>query len=288
MATNVNIPKIHEIFSYNIVPRGRLYGSAKNFKLRVHVKNLHEYYTVSDLTSSTTVTKLKEKLEAITGIPTPLQRLYFLDQCDMVDGQTLECFHILPNSKLSLRLFKPWQEIIEACCKGNVERLEKLLPLNRGKLSEWDKFYIYVAIFVATHRGHMNILERLLQTNVDVKNCLPSGRHPLLIAVQRKQLKCTEVLLGRRVRAHEWSNNREALHNWKVQARVKANYEKVKEKMQQWEHARSYRMTKAQMFDSTIPTWIQGPLAKKYLCIILDGTVTAKELSRGERKVFRP
>ena len=70
MATDVNIPKIHEIFSYNIVPRGKLYGSAKNFKLRVHVKYLQEYYTVTDLTSSTTVTKLKEKLEAITGIPT--------------------------------------------------------------------------------------------------------------------------------------------------------------------------------------------------------------------------
>ena len=51
----------------------------------------------------------------------PLQELCFLDQCSLVDGHTLSYFHVLPDAKLTLRFFKPWQDIVAACCKGNME-----------------------------------------------------------------------------------------------------------------------------------------------------------------------
>lgn len=72
--------------------------------------------------------------------------------------------------------------------------LKELLPLEKSDLSEWDQYYIYIAVFIATHRGDDKVLEKLLRDDLDLERTLPSGKHPLLVAVERRSLKCTEKI----------------------------------------------------------------------------------------------
>ena len=72
--------------------------------------------------------------------------------------------------------------------------LEQILPLNEKPLSRWSNYCIYVAVFVVTHRGHADLLSRLLKSKVDIRFTLPSGRHPLSVAVNQGHLECTEEI----------------------------------------------------------------------------------------------
>ena len=72
--------------------------------------------------------------------------------------------------------------------------LKQLLPLGKEKLTEWDQYSMYIAAFITSHRGYSTILQELLKTKFNLKRKLPSGRHPLLVAVRRGHIKCVEVI----------------------------------------------------------------------------------------------
>lgn len=72
--------------------------------------------------------------------------------------------------------------------------LKELLPLSKPVLTEWDQFSIYVAAFILAHRGHADVLREILRRGVNLKRELPSGRHPSLVSVERKNLKCAEAI----------------------------------------------------------------------------------------------
>ena len=55
--------------SYKIAPRTGLYGSAKCFRVRIHIKCTNEFFTIDGLNGSTTVRELKDKIEDLAGIP---------------------------------------------------------------------------------------------------------------------------------------------------------------------------------------------------------------------------
>ena len=90
----------------------------------------------------------------------------------------------------------------------------------------------------------------------------------------------------RRIRPHEWNNDRMSLTNWSLQDRIKATMDRIATKTPVLSTDVNSRMTNSQRFDSSLPTWMRGEHAQMYLCDILDGSRTPTP--EVERPVFRP
>ena len=55
----------------------------------------------------------------------------------------------------------------------------------------------YVALFVASHRGHASIVSKLMALGISACREMPSGRSAIQVAIFKKRTSCVNALVGK-------------------------------------------------------------------------------------------
>lgn len=55
----------------------------------------------------------------------------------------------------------------------------------------------YVALFIASHRGHAKVVSWLMGLGIDACRKMPSGRSAIHVAVYKGRVACVNLLVGR-------------------------------------------------------------------------------------------
>ncbi|KAM4832726.1 ankyrin repeat domain-containing protein 60 [Urocitellus parryii] len=180
------------------------------FFLRVRLEDTGEVFRVSNCRGDTTVRELREDLDLIVGIPFNLQRLHYLDQGDMTDDGTLKFHDVVPGGVISLSIwhYDGWIELVLAAVEGDLSKLSCLgitedsfyrtansRSLEGEKWKRWTSQRAFVALYIASHRGHCDAVRYLLEQGTSFLDSTPLGRTPLHVAVAMGRLDCMKLLL---------------------------------------------------------------------------------------------
>lgn len=55
----------------------------------------------------------------------------------------------------------------------------------------------YAALYIASHRGHSQVVSRLMSLGIDPCRKMPSGRSPIHVAIHSKRIACLNLLVGK-------------------------------------------------------------------------------------------
>ena len=55
----------------------------------------------------------------------------------------------------------------------------------------------YVALFIASYRGHANIVSKLMALGINACRKMPSGRSAIQVAIFKKRINCVNALVGK-------------------------------------------------------------------------------------------
>jgi len=272
---------ISRICSKMYLKNGELY------KLRVLNETTNDRCVIKDVNKSTTVEILKEKIEGLTGIPSFLLQLYYLDECPLLSSKHLGYFHVQGDAKLRANVWRSHRQLVVAARKGDLEDLVKELQSKSSTCkTRFDPERCLTALYIACYYGNCDIVEYLLKQGVECRKKLPSGKDSIFVAALRGNIKCVELLLRRKVRPHEWNNERMSLTNWELQDRIKTTLDRIEQTKTTTNACTQSRLTYSQHYDSSFATWYTGSHAQLYLCEILKGT-KRKDREDG-RPVFKP
>jgi len=86
----------------------------KRFRLKVSVNLIDGEYVITKIDRSMKILTLKEKLEYESGIPSHLLQLYYLDECELRNDDSVNYYHILPDATLNANIFWPWRNLMMA------------------------------------------------------------------------------------------------------------------------------------------------------------------------------
>nr|XP_039255911.1 ankyrin repeat domain-containing protein 60-like [Styela clava]XP_039255913.1 ankyrin repeat domain-containing protein 60-like [Styela clava]XP_039255914.1 ankyrin repeat domain-containing protein 60-like [Styela clava] len=290
-------------------------NATKEFSVDVLLKETNEVFTVKNVTVQMTVETLKVNLEIIAGIPKPLQRLMYLDEGDMEDNSTLQHHDIVSGAKITMKIWRTWMHLIQACVKGELREVMKLgvTPDSEyqdpnsnfmGKERRIDWFFERqsVALYVSAHRGRVDIMKKLISKGADVSKATKCGRTALHVAAASGQDACVDLLLsygaGELIKsednfgktplllASEWghksSERRLFLFQWQVRAsQMKADVSKSDKDLMAH-----------QMFDSSLKTHLQGCQSQLYFSNVLppqefEGTALESKHSKHYHKILQ-
>lgn len=73
---------------------------------------------------------------------------------------------------------------------------EPFRPGDQSKNSQFNE-KATVALYIAAHRNHIQMVSRLVQAGVEPVKKLPSGRSPIHVAVDRGNVTCVSILIGK-------------------------------------------------------------------------------------------
>ncbi|XP_059752029.1 ankyrin repeat domain-containing protein 60 [Balaenoptera ricei] len=167
-------------------------------------------FRVTGCRSDMTVRELKEELDLIAGIPFNLQRLQYLDQGILMDNATLKFHDVVPGGIISLRIwhYDGWTELVLAAVEGDSSKLSCLgvaedsfyRTTNSQHFDDkqWEKWIsqrAFMALCVASHRGHSEAVQYLLEHGANCQGRSPVGRTPLHVAAAMSRLDCISLLL---------------------------------------------------------------------------------------------
>ena len=54
----------------------------------------------------------------------------------------------------------------------------------------------YVALYIASHRGHVGVVSKLMSFNIQPCRKMPSGRSAIHVAVYKRRVACVNILVG--------------------------------------------------------------------------------------------
>ncbi|XP_072489542.1 ankyrin repeat domain-containing protein 60 isoform X1 [Notamacropus eugenii] len=183
---------------------------SKPFSLRVRLEETGEIYRLSSCHGDTTVRELKEELDLMAGIPFHFQRLLYLDQGILMDDSTLGFHDIVPGGIISMCIWHHdgWQELVLAALEGDASKLSCLgvtedslyrtphsIRLRAEKYKEWIAERAFVALYIATHRGHFEAVRFLLENGANCLAKTPVGRTALHVAAAMGHINCINLLL---------------------------------------------------------------------------------------------
>ncbi|XDA82479.1 hypothetical protein R6Z07M_012355 [Ovis aries] len=181
------------------------------FAMRVLLEDSGEMFRVTNCRSNMTVRELKEELDLTAGIPFNLQRLQYLDQGILMDDATLKFHDVIPGGIISLCIwhYDGWTELVLAAVEGDSSKLACLgvaedtfyRTANSGRFDDrqWKKWIsqrAFVALYVASHRGHSEAVQYLLEHGANCQGRSPVGRTPLHVAAAMSRLDCISLLLN--------------------------------------------------------------------------------------------
>ncbi|CAH3168941.1 unnamed protein product, partial [Porites lobata] len=217
-----------------------------------------------------------------------LQRLTYFDDLDMEDNRRLSFFHVVPNSTFRMKFWPQWVSLIQASYHGDVKGvmasgIRQVMP-GRG----WFRQILfnergYVALFIASHRGHAKVVSRLMGLGIDACRKMPSGRSAIHVAVFKRRVTCVNLLVGKSrgikdqqkylvncVRRNTFQNIAHQLNRgdgWKLLVM------QLKERMSRRENDDEFKglvpLREFQKYDSTFSAHLKGSLGRIYLCTVL-------------------
>ncbi|XP_014676102.1 PREDICTED: ankyrin repeat domain-containing protein 60-like [Priapulus caudatus] len=151
---------------------------------------------------------IKADIELVAGIPAHILRLSFLDEGDLHDDSTVNDNYIVTGATLDLRVWDHWQLLMTIASKGDSETIFNLGVtktssykssytdyMNEVDRQDWFAQRGFVALFIACHRGHYGLAQRLINAGVDVNCATKLGRRPLHAAACQNNYKIVNLLL---------------------------------------------------------------------------------------------
>ncbi|XP_041375849.1 LOW QUALITY PROTEIN: uncharacterized protein LOC121388539 [Gigantopelta aegis] len=185
-------------------------GKLRNyFKINVKVEATEETFRLPEVYNEMKVTELKNYMEFITGIPFHLQRISYLDEGDLLDNTDVRANDIVVGATLIMKIWSQWRELIEAVVFNDIEWVFQLgvtqdteyktpnseyMPARARK--QWVSSRADLAMIVAAHRGHTEMVARLIdEAGADVNATTPMGRTALHLASSRGKGDIIDLLL---------------------------------------------------------------------------------------------
>ncbi|XP_057558223.1 ankyrin repeat domain-containing protein 60 [Hippopotamus amphibius kiboko] len=181
------------------------------FVMRVLLQESGEVFRVTNCRGDMTVRELKEELDLIAGIPANLQRLQYLDQGILMDDATLKSHDVVPGGIISLCVwhYDGWKELVLAAVEGDSSKLSCLgvaedsfygtansQRFDDKQRKNWISQRAFVALYIASHRGHSEAVQYLLEHGANGQGRSPVGRTPLHVAAAMSRLDCISLLLS--------------------------------------------------------------------------------------------
>ncbi|XP_040544288.1 ankyrin repeat domain-containing protein 60 isoform X2 [Gallus gallus] len=195
------------------MPRSTL--PLQTLKIHLRLAETNEIFSLPQCQNDLTLKQLKSDLELLTGIPFHFQRLHYLDE-NLPDDSTFMDNDIVPGGTITMRIWKQdgWGHLVAAAVKGDTLKLVQLgvteeyagtspyaKILGPEQKKEWVAHRAFVALFVASHRGHVNTVKFLLSHGADVRSKTPLGRTALHVAAVMGRCECIELLVSFGARA---------------------------------------------------------------------------------------
>ncbi|CAH1269021.1 ANKRD60 [Branchiostoma lanceolatum] len=262
----------------------------RTFSLKVLLVPTGEMFTIGQVYPEMQVWQLKESVELEAGIPSNLQRLSYLDEGDMHEDSDLRYNDIVQGGTIKLKVWSQWQTLVEAAAEGDIEKVFQLGVTPDTKFHSptsdymgprqrraWFAERAAVALFIASNRGHLDLMHSLMDKGADVNATTPSGRTALHAAAARGRGECVDILLekGARINAadregktaltiaadsnHKKTERHLFLFQWQVRAtEMRANGS-----------SQDVNLKAHQLFDSKTPTWLKGTYGQLYMAQIL-------------------
>ncbi|XP_075383804.1 ankyrin repeat domain-containing protein 60 [Tenrec ecaudatus] len=180
------------------------------FTLRVRLEETGEMFRVANCRSDMTVREFKEELDLMVGIPFNLQRIQYLDQGVLMDDATLSFHDVVPGGIISLCIwhYDGWTELVLASVEGDPSKLWCLgitedsfyrtansEQFTGKRWKSWTSQRAFVALYITSHRGHVDTVQYLLEQGANPLSKTPVGRTPLHVAAAMGRLDCISLLL---------------------------------------------------------------------------------------------
>jgi len=263
------------------------YGSTVSVK--VHCQITNEDIALSDVDVKTELSEIKEDLELLTGIPSDIQRISYLDGGDLDDKSCLFDHHIVNNAQLQLNIWYEWTNLIKAVSKGDINQVMQLGVTDASEFntansrmmapearSRWLRRRGFVAMLVASHHGNKHLIGKLLQEGVTINGKTKKGRNVLHIAATSGKSEAIQLLIQHGAQslidekdndgltsidcAEEQNATSKMLYLFRWNMRNKAKKLKKLTKKDLMAH---------QVHDSTLGTSLHGKYKQHYQCNIL-------------------
>ncbi|XP_033110010.1 uncharacterized protein LOC117111224 [Anneissia japonica] len=265
-----------------------------------------EIYPLTDIFNDMKIKDLKAVMEFVSGVPSYLQRPSYLDDADLMDDSNVRHHDIVAGGTIYLDVWNTWKVLIKAAAEGNIDQVMKLgvtseiefktpssIRMNEKAKQVWIAERAFVALCIAAHRGHVSLVQKLIDGGADVHAKTPLGRTALHIAAAQGKNNAVEVLLSNGAKidspdnegknplvlaglwGHKSCERQIFLFQWQQRAALQKSH-----------HSEAGRMAH-QMYDSTLQTWMKGDHKKLYMAQILppgEYSGTALSAPRRERQ----
>ncbi|XP_029772402.1 ankyrin repeat domain-containing protein 60 [Suricata suricatta] len=187
-------------------------------EVQVLLQETGEMFQATDCRGDMTVRELKEELELLVGLPLDLQRLQYLDQGVLMDETTLKSQDVVPGGIISLRVwhYDGWTDLVLAAAEGDPGKLSCLAVdeaslyrtansqhLEGKRWKEWVSRRAFVALYVTSHRGHLDAMRYLLEHGANCLGRTPTGRTALHVAAAMGRLDAIRLLLSHGASIHD-------------------------------------------------------------------------------------
>ncbi|KAK2144403.1 hypothetical protein LSH36_759g00002 [Paralvinella palmiformis] len=146
------------------------YGKQNSFEIRVKIDPTGEAYPL-EISNEMKIEELMSQLEFLTGIPIHIQKLWYLDEGDLP-----------PKAVKRERGQLLWIVV------------KLVIDISFGKERRGNDRSL-VALYMAAHRGRLNIVNRLLEAGSEVNGMTPNGRTALHVAASRGHGDVMDTLL---------------------------------------------------------------------------------------------
>ncbi|XP_071786194.1 uncharacterized protein [Asterias amurensis] len=284
--------------------RGGTGQRGKYFDLRVKLFT-NEVFPVRDVYNEMKVRALKARMEFVTGVPSHLQRLTYLDGADMMDDSDIKHHDIVPGAVINLDVWYTWKTLIQAAADGETDTLLKLgvtkdskyntpnsEAMNERSKATWLAERAFVALCIASHRGHVVLVQKLIDGGSDVHDKTPNGRTALHITAAQGKNNAVEVLLNNGATIEDPDNEGKSalvlagLWGHKSCERQIFLFQWQQRAAKQKPISDSGQLLAHQMYDSKLKTWLTGPEAQLYYSQILPpGEFSGTGLSAPRRSI---
>ena len=228
-----------------------------------------------------TVSKTKIRLEEELGILPETYYLSYLDSVPLDDSSKLKEHDIVNGGTLRINVWRIWYDLTRTAITGNVKECLENSP-SIIESSNWSRHRAWIALYIAAHHGHHNLVTELLdKTKVQINSTSPIGQSALHAATRMGHWKvlCILVNNGADVRLcndddetpldlsrkyeHKRCENSLKFCHWNLQ-----KHEISQERSQSYDAANARRTASRlehQLLDSTMCNSLRGTQGQIYL-----------------------